>query len=42
MLIFGIMLSVQFNSLKAPKVRDTRDIWDLREDLKEEQKNSLI
>ncbi|MCY8266571.1 DUF881 domain-containing protein, partial [Bacillus haynesii] len=41
MLIFGIMLSVQFNSLKAPKVRDTRDIWDLREDLKEEQKKQL-
>ncbi|WP_377902676.1 DUF881 domain-containing protein [Bacillus paralicheniformis] len=41
MLIFGIMLSVQFNSLKAPKIRDTRDIWDLREDLKKEQKKQL-
>ncbi|MFN2746128.1 MULTISPECIES: DUF881 domain-containing protein [unclassified Bacillus (in: firmicutes)] len=41
MLIFGIMLSVQFNSLKEPEIRDTRDIWDLREDLKAEQKKQL-
>lgn len=41
MLIFGIMLAVQFNSLKEPEVRDTRDIWQLREDLKKEQKKQL-
>ncbi|WP_410489177.1 DUF881 domain-containing protein [Bacillus changyiensis] len=41
MLIFGFMLSVQFNSLKKPKVRDTRDIWELREDLKAEQTKQL-
>ncbi|KAA6476425.1 DUF881 domain-containing protein [Bacillus swezeyi] len=41
MLIFGIMLSVQFVSLKEPEVRDTRDVWELREDLKEEQKKQL-
>ncbi|WP_394356239.1 DUF881 domain-containing protein [Bacillus changyiensis] len=41
MLIFGFMLSVQFNSLKEPKVRDTRDIWELREDLKAEQTKQL-
>lgn len=38
MVIFGLMISVQFNSLKHPKVRDTRDMWDIREELTSEQK----
>ncbi len=38
MVIFGLMLSVQFNSLKKPQVRDTRDIWEIREELTAEQK----
>lgn len=31
------MLAVQFRSTKDPIVRDTRDIWELRQDLKREQ-----
>lgn len=31
------MLAVQFQTTKRPIVRDTRDIWELREDLKHEQ-----
>ncbi|MDY7431485.1 DUF881 domain-containing protein [Bacillus sp. V26] len=38
MVIFGLMISVQFNSLKHPQVRDTRDMWDIREELTSEQK----
>ncbi|MGE6631299.1 DUF881 domain-containing protein [Bacillus sp. NPDC077027] len=33
MVIFGVMVSIQFNSLQNPEVRDTRDVWELREDL---------
>ncbi|MGD7008512.1 DUF881 domain-containing protein [Metabacillus sp. 84] len=36
--LFGFMLSVQFLSIKEPVIRDTRDLWEIREDLKEEQK----
>ncbi len=35
--IIGFMLAVQFQTTKRPIVRDTRDIWELREDLKKEQ-----
>ncbi|MDO8224888.1 DUF881 domain-containing protein [Bacillus cabrialesii] len=38
MVIFGLMIAVQFNSLQHPKVRDTRDMWDIREELTSEQK----
>ncbi|WP_243290246.1 DUF881 domain-containing protein [Bacillus sp. FJAT-47783] len=31
------MLAVQFQSIQEPVVRDTRDMWELRADLKEEQ-----
>ncbi|WP_243387004.1 DUF881 domain-containing protein [Bacillus kexueae] len=31
------MLSVQYKSIQEPVVRDTRDIWELRTDLKEQQ-----
>ncbi|MDQ0227081.1 DUF881 domain-containing protein [Metabacillus niabensis] len=35
--IFGLMLAIQFQTIKEPIVRDTRDMWELRDDLKEEQ-----
>lgn len=35
--IIGFMLAIQFQTVKKPKVRDTRDMWDLREDLVKEQ-----
>ncbi|WP_246363803.1 DUF881 domain-containing protein [Anoxybacteroides tepidamans] len=35
--IIGFMLAVQFQTTKRPIVRDTRDIWELRQDLKQEQ-----
>lgn len=39
--IFGFMVAVQFNSIQEPVVRDTRDIWELRADLKEQQQLQL-
>ncbi|WP_412059622.1 DUF881 domain-containing protein [Metabacillus idriensis] len=36
-MIFGLMLAIQFQSIKEPAVRDTRDMWQLREALKQEQ-----
>ncbi|MRX70803.1 DUF881 domain-containing protein [Bacillus lacus] len=36
-MVFGFMLAVQFLSIKEPAVRDTRDMWEIREDLKKEQ-----
>ncbi|MDR4996752.1 DUF881 domain-containing protein [Bacillus altitudinis] len=41
MIIFGIMVSIQFNSLQKPKVRDTRDVWELREDLSASKSKEL-
>ncbi|QQZ11535.1 DUF881 domain-containing protein [Heyndrickxia vini] len=35
--IIGFMLAIQFQTVKEPKVRDTRDIWALRDDLIKEQ-----
>lgn len=35
--IFGFMIAVQFQSIQEPVIRDTRDMWELRADLKEEQ-----
>lgn len=35
-IIIGGMLAVQIRSTKDPVVRDTRDIWELRQDLKRE------
>lgn len=32
-LIVGFMIAVQFQTIKEPVVRDTRDTWELREDL---------
>ncbi|MGE8204171.1 DUF881 domain-containing protein [Heyndrickxia sp. NPDC080065] len=36
-IIIGFMLAIQFQTVKKPKLRDTRDIWQLREDLLKEQ-----
>ncbi|MDX5476375.1 MAG: DUF881 domain-containing protein [Bacillaceae bacterium] len=36
-IIIGFMIAVQFQSVKEPVVRDTRDTWQLRSDLKKEQ-----
>ncbi|WP_231597428.1 DUF881 domain-containing protein [Bacillus sp. SA1-12] len=36
-MIFGLMLAIQFRTIQEPIVRDTRDMWQLREDLKKEQ-----
>jgi uncharacterized protein YlxW (UPF0749 family) len=35
--VIGVMLAVQFQTIKEPVVRDTRDTWELREDLKRQQ-----
>lgn len=37
LMIFGMMLAVQFHTIQEPIVRDTRDMWQLREDLKKQQ-----
>lgn len=37
MAIIGFMLAIQVQTTKQPAVRDTRDIWQLRQDLKKEQ-----
>lgn len=37
-LLVGFMLAIQFETAKKPKTRDTRDIWQLQEDLAKEQK----
>lgn len=36
--IIGFMLAIQFQSVNEPKVRDTRDIWQLRQALAKEMK----
>jgi uncharacterized protein YlxW (UPF0749 family) len=36
--IIGFMIAIQFQSIKEPIARDTRDIWQLREDLLKEKK----
>lgn len=36
-LIIGFMLAVQFQTSNEPTVRDTRDIWEIRQELKKEQ-----
>lgn len=43
MLVFGFMLAIQFQSVKKPIVRDTRDMWELRDALlKEKQLQSVL
>ncbi|MDQ0231265.1 DUF881 domain-containing protein [Metabacillus malikii] len=36
-MLFGLMLAIQFQTIQEPIVRDTRDMWELREDIKREQ-----
>ncbi|WP_235867429.1 DUF881 domain-containing protein [Priestia abyssalis] len=36
-IVIGFMVAVMFQTTKQPVVRDTRDMWQLREDLKREQ-----
>jgi uncharacterized protein YlxW (UPF0749 family) len=36
-IIVGFMLAIQFQSVQQPNVRDTRDTWQLREDLQKEK-----
>ncbi|WP_176215209.1 DUF881 domain-containing protein [Cytobacillus gottheilii] len=36
-IIVGFMLALQFNTVQEPIVRDTRDTWQLREDLEKEK-----
>lgn len=39
--IIGFMVAIQFQTLKEPVVRDTRDTWQLREDLLKEKELQL-
>lgn len=36
-MIVGLMIAIQFQTVKQPIIRDTRDTWELRSDLKREQ-----
>lgn len=41
--IIGLMIAVQYNTIKQPAERDTRDIWAIREELAEEkQRHSAL
>ena len=37
LLLVGFMTAVQYNSMKSPEERDTRDIWAIRQDLATEK-----
>ena len=39
---FGFMLALQFQTTKAPKNRDTRDIWQLQDDLTKAEKTHIL
>ena len=36
--IIGLMMAVQYNTIRQPTERDTRDLWAIREELSEEKK----
>lgn len=36
-LLLGIMIAIQFQTTNEPVVRDTRDVWEIRSDLKKGQ-----
>lgn len=40
-LVIGFMLAVQFQTVKKPKVRDTRDTWELKQALLKEKETEL-
>jgi len=37
LLIIGLMIAIQYNTVKSPEVRDTRDIWAIRNELATEK-----
>ncbi|MFJ7933056.1 DUF881 domain-containing protein [Sporosarcina sp. NPDC096371] len=37
LLIVGFMIAIQYNSMKTPEERDTRDIWTIRHELSTEK-----
>jgi uncharacterized protein YlxW (UPF0749 family) len=37
LLIVGFMLAVQYNTVQQPETRDTRDIWEIRQELSNEK-----
>nr|WP_245349968.1 DUF881 domain-containing protein [Cytobacillus eiseniae] len=42
-IVIGFMLAIQFRTIKEPEVRDTRDTWQIREDiLKENELQSKL
>ena len=38
LLVIGFLVALQYNSMQKPKVRDTRDIWAIRNELATEKK----
>ena len=38
LLMVGFMVAVQYNTVKKPEERDTRDIWAIRKNLAAEKK----
>ena len=36
------MLFVQYNTVQDPTIRDTKDIWEIRNELTEEQKQTIL
>lgn len=40
-IVIGFMIAIQFQTVKEPVVRDTRDTWELREDILKEKELQL-
>lgn len=40
-IVIGFMVAIQFQTVKEPVIRDTRDTWELREDVLKEQELQL-
>lgn len=40
--VLGFMLAILFQTTKQPVERDTRSIWELREDLEKEKKQQML
>ncbi|NGP44339.1 DUF881 domain-containing protein [Bacillaceae bacterium SIJ1] len=40
-LALGLLLALQLNTSDQEKTRDTRDVWEIRQDLKKEQQRSV-
>lgn len=39
--IIGIMMAVLYNTVQQPVERDTRDVWEIREELSQEKSVTL-